>query len=113
MYHFVAGSGEYADYNSSNITATFAISNNQRDDVATPIPITNDDIDEVDEVFVVVLELVDAVNPDRVDILVRSASLCRIVDEDSKKLLSQKHGCTYTGGGEEFGSTLKLTMCHI
>ena len=98
--HFVAGSGEFADYNSSNITATFGISNEQRDDVATPIPITNDDIDEVDEVFVVVLELVDAVNPDRVDILVRPASLCRIVDEDSKTLLSLSktwlHLRTYT-----------------
>ena len=48
------------------------------------INVTDDIINEADEVFVVHLELVDAVDPNRVDLGVRNASLCRIGDDDRK-----------------------------
>ena len=48
------------------------------------IGITNDIINEAGEVFVVRLELVNAVDPNRVNLNVRIASLCRIGDNDRK-----------------------------
>ena len=42
----------------------------------------DDDINEVEQVFVVLLELVSAENPDKVDLSQRNASLCRIMDDD-------------------------------
>ena len=46
------------------------------------INLTDDMINEADEVFVVRLELVDALDPNRVDLDARDASLCRIGDND-------------------------------
>ena len=46
--------------------------------------VTDDTINEADEVFVVLLEFVDAVDPNRVDLSFRNASLCRIGDNDRK-----------------------------
>ena len=48
------------------------------------IPLTDDIINEANEVFVVRLELVTAVDPNRVDLTDRNASLCRIGDNDRK-----------------------------
>ena len=48
------------------------------------INVRDDTINEADEVFVVLLEVVDAVDPNRVDLGVRNASLCRIGDDDRK-----------------------------
>ena len=48
------------------------------------IILTNDVINEADEVFVVHLEVVDAVDPNRVNLESRNASLCRIGDNDRK-----------------------------
>ena len=53
-------------------------------DLDTPVQIFNDNIDEVTEFFGVKLELVSAVNEDRVFLNERNQSLCRIVDDDSK-----------------------------
>ena len=53
-------------------------------DLDTSVMIVNDDIDEVNEVFAVLLELVSAVNPDKVFLDERNASLCRIVDDDGE-----------------------------
>ena len=53
-------------------------------EIQTPIPIINDDIDEVNQFFVVRLELVSATNPERVNIESRPFCQCEIADEDSK-----------------------------
>ena len=54
-------------------------------DVAAPIAIVNDLINEATEqVFVVQLQLISSVNPGSVDLTTRQASLCRIIDDDSK-----------------------------
>ncbi len=52
--------------------------------VQVSIPIIDDDINEGDEIFAVILELIDAVDPNRVDLNFRNASLCRIGDNDRK-----------------------------
>ncbi len=49
------------------------------------ISLTNDEINEGAEVFVVMLELVDAVYASHVDLSVRNVSLCRIGDNDRKQ----------------------------
>ncbi len=48
------------------------------------IPLVDDNINEGHEAFAVILELIDAVDPDRVDLSSRSAVLCRISDNDRK-----------------------------
>ena len=48
------------------------------------IAVNNDAINEADEVFIVYLELVDAVDLNRVHLGVRNGSLCRIGDNDRK-----------------------------
>ena len=48
------------------------------------VPVVNDEIDEVDELFVLLLELVSAENPDRVDLSERSISVARINDDDGE-----------------------------
>ena len=48
------------------------------------MPVVNDEIDEVDELFVLLLELVSAENPDRVDLSERNISLARINDDDGE-----------------------------
>lgn len=71
------------DFNSTIITAVFNASDSQRDEIQTPIPFTNDDIDEVDEFLVVRLELVSTINPERVKIE-QSIAQCQIGDDDGK-----------------------------
>ena len=44
----------------------------------------DDDINEVEQLFVIFLRVVDAVNPDRVDLTGRFATLGRIIDDDRK-----------------------------
>ncbi len=56
------------------------------DPALVTIPLTNDEINEGAEVFVVMLELVDAVDASRVDLSVRNVSLCRIGDNDRKQV---------------------------
>ena len=54
-------------------------------DVAAPIAIVDDLINEaIEQVFVVQLQLISSVNPGSIDLTVRQASLCRIIDDDSK-----------------------------
>ena len=57
---------------------------------ATVIPldirITNDDINEVEQIFVLFMEVFSAVNPDRVDLRSgRFATSGRIIDDDRKE----------------------------
>ena len=85
------------DFINDPLIAVFPRSNNNRDDLSTPVIIYDDDIDEVDEVFAVRLEVVHAQNMDRVNIISRNASLCRIVDNDSKLKVFIKYAsrCTF------------------
>lgn len=48
------------------------------------IAISDDNINEGDEVFVVIMELLDAVDPTRVDLSACYATLCMIGDNDRK-----------------------------
>ncbi len=57
----------------------------QTEPALVTISLTNDEINEGAEVFVVMLELVDAVDASRVDLSVRNVSLCRIGDNDRKQ----------------------------
>ena len=54
---------------------------NERD---APIPITNDNVNEAEQVFVVHLILINSSNPGSIDVMYRSSSLCRIIDDDCK-----------------------------
>ena len=69
------------DFNASNLTGVFV--GNQRS-LAMSVMVNDDDIEEENEVFAVLLELVSAVNPDRVDLSERNISLLRIVDDDGE-----------------------------
>ena len=54
-------------------------------DVATLIAIVDDLINEaIEQVFVVQLQLISSENPDSVDLTTRLATLCWIIDDDSK-----------------------------
>ena len=72
------------DFNITPIEITFEADEiNTILDVSVPMTIFDDEINEVDEeIFVAVLELVDAINPSQVDI--NDATLCKITDNDRK-----------------------------
>ena len=69
------------DFNASNLTGVFV--GNQRS-LAMSVMVNDDDIEEENEVFAVLLELVSAVNPDRVDLSERNISLLQITDDDGE-----------------------------
>ena len=69
------------DFNASNITGV--LQGNTRN-LPLSVRVVDDDIDEDDEVFAVLLELVSAVNPDRVDLSERNISVLRIADDDGE-----------------------------
>ena len=75
------------DFNITLIEITFEADEiNTILDVSVPIAIFDDEINEVEEeIFVVVLELVDAINSNTVDF--NDATLCRIIDDDRKYLM--------------------------
>ena len=54
------------------------------EDITVKISIFDDDIDEADEGFVILLEVVDPAVAPFVDISFRNTSLCRIDDNDCK-----------------------------
>ena len=49
------------------------------------VMVVDDDIDEEDEFFAILLELVSAENSDRVDLSERNISLLQITDDDDSK----------------------------
>ncbi len=57
--------------------------------ISLSIPVNDDSINEGLEVFVVILELVDAVDQSRVDLSIRNATLGRIGDNDLELCLYQ------------------------
>ena len=77
---------DLADFNNTVIRITFAPDEDGNvNDVAAPIPIVNDLINEATEqVFVAQLQLISSVNRGSVDLSTRLTSLCRISDDDSK-----------------------------
>ena len=70
------------------IRVTFAPDENadqDYNDVNAPIAIVDDLINEATEqVFIAQLRLISSVNPGTVDLTMRLATLCRIIDDDSK-----------------------------
>ena len=72
------------DFNITPVEITFEADEiNTILDVSVPITIFDDEINEVEEeIFVVVLQLVDATNSSTVDF--SDATLCRITDNDRK-----------------------------
>ena len=67
------------DFNASNLIGVFVGDDRS---LALSVPVVDDDIDEEDKFFAILLELVSAVNPDRVDLSERNISLARINDDD-------------------------------
>ena len=57
------------------------------EDITVDIPIIDDDIDEADEGFVILLEVVDPAVAPFVDLSTRNATMGRIDDNDGKLLL--------------------------
>ncbi len=84
------------DFNTSTQDVTFPASNSASAvNIPISIPINDDNINEGGEVFVVFMELVDAVDDSRVGFNVRDAILCRIGDNDCKSMLD-KFPCEFT-----------------
>ena len=76
-----------ADFDSAPVIITFLPDEDSSGvvDIPSPVVIVDDVINEATEqVFVVQLELISSVNPHSVDLTLRSASLCRIIDNDGK-----------------------------
>ena len=73
------------DFDDTVLTLTLpADESNPTSDFPLRIPITDDAINEANEqIFVVILNLTDSVNPDLIT-LTRVSSLCRIIDNDRK-----------------------------
>lgn len=56
-------------------------------EISVPVSIVDDDINEAPEqMFVVILKLVEGINQDRISLENRNSSLCRIVDNDGKHM---------------------------
>ena len=74
------------DFNNTVIRVTFEPDENAGDDErAAPIAVVNDPINEADEqVFIVELRLISSTNPAAIDLTTRPASICRIINDDSK-----------------------------
>ena len=75
------------DFDNTLIRITFDPDENTQPDNerAAPIAVVNDIINEADEqVFIVHLCLINSTNPHGVDLSIRPASLCKIIDDDSK-----------------------------
>ena len=74
------------DFGNTVIRITFIPDENALDNErAAPIAVVNDAINEADEqVFIVQLHLINSTNPDGIKLSIRPASLCRIIDDDSK-----------------------------
>ena len=74
------------DFNNTVIRITFNPDEDVNvNDVNVPIIIVNDSINEATEqVFISQLQLISSVNPSSVDLTTRLATLCRIIDDDSK-----------------------------
>ena len=77
---YFSTSGE-ADFNASNLTGVLADDDRS---LNMSVMVVNDIIDEDDEFFAILLELVSAENPDRVDLSDRNISLLRIIDDDGE-----------------------------
>lgn len=72
------------DFDDSVVIVTFPADEGQATRIperTALIPITDDDIDEADQLFVVYLEIMNAEYVSRIDIG-RSNSTCRIIDND-------------------------------
>ena len=74
------------DFNDSTQYITFTPSN-ANNDITVYIPIFDDEINEAEEGFLILLELVDSNLADSVDLLSRNCTLGRIDDNDRKCLL--------------------------
>ena len=74
------------DFNNTVIRITFNPDEDTDDNErAAPIPIIDDLVNEADEqVFIVQLHLIDSINSSAINLNVRAASICRIVNDDSK-----------------------------
>ena len=54
-------------------------------ELSVPVAIVDDDVNEATEQdFAVVLKLSESINPERISLETRNASLCRISDNDGK-----------------------------
>jgi hypothetical protein len=73
------------DFDDTVLTITFqADENNPINDIRLSIPVTDDAVNEANEQdFVVILSLIDSVDPDLTN-LPRVSSICRIIDNDRK-----------------------------
>ena len=69
------------DFNASNLTGVLVGSTRN---LPLSVMVVDDDIDEDDELFAVLLEVVDAVNPHRVNLTERNISVLRIADDDGE-----------------------------
>ena len=71
------------DFSNQTFTVTFT-ANSPAESKSIFVPIVDDDINEASEFFVAIVELIDAVDPERVTFNQRSATLCEITDNDGK-----------------------------
>ena len=75
-----------SDFDNTTFRITFDPDELVNDDEHTaPIHIFNDPVNEANEqVFIVQLRLISSTNPGSVSLNTRPASLCKIIDDDSK-----------------------------
>ena len=116
-YHNIGFPVDRRDFDITPIEIIFEANEFTRDDVVSQISIINDEINEADEFFVVVLEIVDAVNPAIVDLSVQNASLCQIMDNDRKWKLSEgacmsRYLCAYFPPFSDIFSVFFLEESH-
>ena len=83
-YCYFAG---VADFSTTPLEFTFVAGATRTIRLTPGIGITNDTINEVEQLFALILEVVDVIDPDRVDLQSqRFASLARIFDDDRKEI---------------------------
>lgn len=71
------------DFSTDELLVTFEASTQPNEDIIVYVNITDDEINEAEEVFVLEIEILDAVDRSRIDVT-RAVSLGRIADNDGK-----------------------------
>ena len=82
LFKSYTGNGEAVDFNDTTQLATFTP--NGPSELLVEIPVFDDEVDEADEGFVMMLELEESLLSGSVDLSLRNLTFVKIVDNDRK-----------------------------
>ena len=89
MLSFFCGA-DFGDFDNATAQVTFfPDEDNPINEHLVPITIMDDDIDEaIEQIFVITLKHKESIREESISLETRNSSLCRIIDNDGKGLIS-------------------------